>query len=41
MRRILDKAVMYALVTGVVVLCVVQVLSAMPDELRYRKERFR
>ena len=38
MRRILDKAIMYVLVTAVVAYCVVQALFAIPDEIRYRKE---
>jgi hypothetical protein len=41
MRRALDKAIMWTIVAGVVVLCVVQVLVVLPDELRYRCERKR
>jgi len=37
MRHALDKAIMWSLVAGVIVLCVVQVLFAMPDEIRWQR----
>ena len=38
MKLLLDKAIMWTLVTAVVAYCVVQALFAIGDEIRYRKE---
>jgi hypothetical protein len=34
-----DKAIMYAVIGGLCVLCIIEVLALVPDEIRYRARR--